>query len=283
MSAKRTLTEIRPVAVLAGLILLLTSCSTERRLAHEYHTQKSKASIMLILPDMIYKAGFKVPDSINPDSLNENERKSVLLNYTDLIKNIDDTLFTEGYGSGMAYGLRQLGYKVYRDQNIHEFLENGNKQIILNLAQLELEEFYTPIRDESRFSDEDIYRHEFYITSVNINTWHEVTGLNHNDSVMQVLFKSHTASDHYDAGFRYFAISGEVKYLFTIDSLTVFDLYEAARNTGYLNAFNFHNYLLNEYISKNMPQGSIPYRKFEFDRISGKLRLSRSEGFIRLE
>lgn len=272
-----------PVILLTGFISMLSSCSIERRLAGEYLSKKATTSVLLISPGIVFKEGFKVPDSLNLDSLSEDYRNALLLQYTELIQYISDSAFIDGYMNGLSFGLRQLGYKVFKDYNSHVFLASGDNRIIVNLAQLQLEEYYIPVKDHASFSDDESYRYEFYITGININSWFELSGINHADSLIRVVFNSETISDYSESDFRYFPLSGEVKYLYSVDSLKIPDVYEAGRNTGYLNAGNFHNYLINRHIRLNMPKGQTPENIIVYDRVSGMLRRGKSLGFTEIQ
>ncbi len=272
-----------PVILFTGLASMLSSCSIERRLAGDYLNKKETTAVLLIAPDLVFKEGFKVPDSLNLDSLPEENRNTLLLQYTELVQYIDDSIFIDGYVNGLSYGLRQLGYKVFKDYNSHTFLATGDNRMILNLAQLQLEEYYIPVKDQASFSDDESYRYEFFITGININSWFELSGLNHSDSAIRVVFNSEAISDYSESDFRYFPLSGEVKYLYAVDSLRITDVYEAGRNTGYINAGNFHNYLINRYIRMNMPGGQTPEKIMVYDRVSGVLRKSDSTGFTEIQ
>lgn len=274
---------VRLAVFAAGFMMLLSSCTIERKLASEYLKNRDSEAVLLIRPDFIYKEGYKVPDSINVESIPEAERSAKLLGYTELIQYLDDSIFIEGYMNGLVFGLRQAQYQVFSGQSAHSFLLSSSDRIILNLAQLEIEEYYIPVEEQASFSDEENYSYEFDITGVNINSWFEISGMNRNDTSIRVVYNNYQVSDHVASEYRYFAISGEVKFLYHVDSLQVYDLYEAGWNAGYYNADNFSNYLLNRYIRDNMPKGKTPGRIFTLERETGMLRKARQQGFIEMQ
>lgn len=262
-----------------AIAVSITSCSTERRLAGDFLKKKEPVAVLLLAPDFIYKSSFKVPDVGNFDSLSVEIQDSLLFFSSDLVQYIDDTVFIKDYLKNLSLGLRRFGYTVYQPAASRDFMRNGSKAIIINLAQLQLEEYYNPINDEVSFSDEEQYTNELFITALNVNSWFELSRLNDTDTVKRMLYSSTTYSDYFDGGFRYLPFTGDVKYLYTIDTLTVDQVYYNVANTGLLYAGYIFDYLMNEYIARNMPKGRSQNIYFTYDRDSGMIRKSKGEGF----
>lgn len=275
--------NIGTVIIAAVLAVAMTSCSTERRLAADYVKKKEPLAMLMLVPDYIYKSSFKVPDIEDFDSLPAVIQDSLLYFSSNLVQHIDDSVFLNNYLKGLSLGLRQLGYTVYKPDAARYFIGNGSQAVIVNLAQLQLEEYYESISDEASFGEDEQYNQEIFITALNVNSWIELSRLNHTDTMKRILYSSKTFTDYFDGGFQYFPLTGDVKYYYSIDSLTVDEVYFNASNMGYIYAGYLFDYLMNEYIYLNMPEGRIPEKAFTFDRNSGMLRKSKGQGFTRIQ
>jgi len=257
----------------------MTSCSIERKLGREYLKKKNPSAVLLLSPDFIYKSSFKVPDVDNFNALPTDVQDSLLFFSSDLVQYISDSVFFDTYLKGISLGLRQLGFTVYRQAAASDFINNGLNAVIVNLAQLQLEEFYDSISDDASYGDEENYNYELFINALNVNSWFELSRLNQNDTMKRILYSSTTYTDYFDGGFRYFPLTGDVKYYYTLDTLTVDQVYTNASYTGYKYAGYLFDYMMNTYISQHMPNGIVPEKNFTFDRNSVKLRKSKGLGF----
>jgi hypothetical protein len=262
--------------------MVLVSCSPERKLANQFMQNKEPSAVMLLAPDFVYKVSYKLPDSAvlanTPDYLTD----SLLLANTDVIRLVNDSIYVSAFVAGFNNALQRIGYKVYSPELSGEFLALGQKALIINIAQAELEEYFDSIGEKAQFGDEDLYSYEFFITSVNLNFWFEMSGMNHNDSVMRVLFSQQVISDRVDGGFRYFPFTGDVKYIYSIDSIDARDLYFAATKAGELNATYLNDYLLNRYIQNKLPANRPAQKAYTYDWVSGTLKKLKVWGFTEM-
>jgi len=267
---------------LAAVLLHLTSCNPERHLANNFIKKREPASILLLSPEFSYKYNYKLPDVDNFDNLSKQAQDSLLFFNSELLQYIDDSLLITNYIRGLSSGLKLLGFNVFTTGTTGSFVNRGSDGLIVNVAQLELEEFLDSISDNASFGDEEHYNYDLYITAVNINSWMELTRVNRQDSAL-VLYASNTLTDRFDGGFRYFPFTGEVKYDYTIDSLKVEDIYTSAISIGNLYAGLLFDYLMNDYIRRSMSPGMEPSKYYTWDRFSGTIRKSKGQRFTRLK
>lgn len=266
---------------LTAVFLHLTSCNPERRLANNFVKKREPASILLLSPEFSYKYNYKVPDIDNFDSLPKQAQDSLLFFNSELLQYIDDSLLITNYIKGLSSGLKSLGFNVFTTGTTESFVNRGSDGLIVNVAQLELEEYLDSISDNASFGDEEHYNYNLYITAVNINSWLELTRVNHQDSA-PVLYASNTLTDRFDGGFRYFPFTGEVKYDYTIDSLKVDDIYSSTISIGNLYAGLLFDHLMNDYIQRSLSPGMEPSKYYTWDRFSGTVRKSKGQRFTRL-
>lgn len=271
--------RLQLILLFASLLLQLASCSTERRLANNFIKKREPLAILLLAPDFSYKYSYKTPDIKNFDSLPLATQDSLLFYNSKLLQYINDSILISGYIKGLDSGLKAMGYSVYLPGSTEDFVNSSSESIIVNLAQLQLEEFYDSISDDASFGDEELYSYELFITALNVNSWIELSRVNYNDTATRTLYISNTLTDYFDGGFRYFPLSGDVKYTYSIDSLSLDDVYYSVTNLGNLYAGYLFDYLMNDYIRKNLPPERNSTQLFTFDRYSGMVRKQKGTGF----
>jgi len=263
-------------------MLLLISCSSERRLANSFVRNREPVAVLLLTPDFSYKYSYKVPVVEKFDSLETAVQDSLLYFNSGLVQYLDDSVVFSNYMSGLSAGLKSSGFSVYTSGMADDFVNSGTEALIFNLAQLQFEEFFDSISDEVSFGEEELYNYELFITALNINSWFELSGVNHYDTATRILYTSQTITDYFDGGFRYFPFSGEVKYSYTLDSLKTSDVYRVIRDIGLQYSGYLYDYLMNDYIQKNLPPGIKAEQTFTYDRQAGVVRKNKGQGFTRL-
>ncbi|KAF0195189.1 MAG: hypothetical protein FD166_3050 [Bacteroidetes bacterium] len=269
-------------AFVIPLILLSVSCSPERRLANSYVKKQEPVSVLLLMPDFSFKYAYKVPDVENFDSLGSAVQDSLLFFNSDLVQYLDDSIVISSYLEGLSSGLKNYGFNVFTSGMADGFVNSGTEALIFNLAQLQFEEFFDSISDEVSFGEEELYNYELFITALNINSWFELSGVNHYDTSTRILYTSQTITDYFDGGFRYFPFSGEVKYSYTLDSLKTSDVYRVVKDIGLQYSDYLYDYLMNDYVQKNLPPGTRAEQTYTYDRQAGVVRKNKGQGFIRL-
>lgn len=268
-----------PAVVLSFIVLL--SCSAERKLAVEYVKKREPASALLIAPDFSYKYNFKIPDIENFFELSGAQKDSTLFFNSDLLQYIDDSVLFASYLKGLSTGLANYGFRTYSGESARKFIESGSDGLIINLAQLELEEYLDSISDEASYSEEENYNYQFYLNAINFNSWFEIARVNHQDTTL-VLYTSNKITDKFEGGYQYFPFTGDVKYYYSIDSMTVDDVYKSAYSYSYYYAGLIFDYLMNEYVRTHLDAGKQPLGYYTYDRISGIVRKGYGQRMIRI-
>jgi hypothetical protein len=266
------------VALLSGIF---TACSPERRLARQFVSLKEPVTVLLVNPDIVYKKSYKVPDSLDLSRLSEREADSALFIQTRLLQYTNDSIFIDAFIQGMVSALHTAGVKIYAADSSLRFIQAETPAYIVNVAQLQLEEYYDSlVTAPDIFNDDQVY--VIYYTAVNMNSWYELSRLNSESSDRQILFNSKTVQDYVDGGMRYVPISGDYKFISSIDSLSLSDVYELAGHVGFMNGNQLFDYIMNAWIRQHLPQQSGVVKMFSFNPISGELKRSNTSGFIPL-
>ncbi len=262
---------------------LLFSCSIERKIAKQYIELNKPGSMLILIPDYVYKNSLKQFEIENADSLNEWTLDSTLFANSLYIQNISDSIILEKYIDNLIIGLKQYGFKIFTESQTDTFMLISPPSFIVNIAQIELEEYIMPVRDEEFFNDGNLYYMEFDLNAVNINSWFEITELNIQDQERKILFASDYTFDDIEGSFRQMPFTWEVKYKYTIDTLTVDDIYDFAEFLGKEYAAYIYDYIMNEYIKKHLPENVLPDYYFHYNRQRQSLLPVLEDKFIEMK
>lgn len=272
--------ELGKLFILFTLLTVIASCSPERRLASRYLNNKKSEAILLVAPDFIYKNSYKVPFLENFDSYSQYEKDSISYFTSDVVQYINDSVYISLFMNSLSNGLRYFGYKTYNDESADKFLEQkNNTSLIINYAQIQVEEYFDSINKYTSYDYLLTQSEPIFITAINMNNWLELAGLNNVDSSPIVLFNTRIITDDFKGNFIYYPLTGSYSYRYTIDSLSIDKLYNAAHSLGSLHSQWIFDYLMNEYVRKNLPQNRVPQKKFTFDLKNGVLKKMKRENF----
>lgn len=280
MPVKRNL----PALLLIALLFQLSSCSQERRLATAYLKERKPESVLLLSPDFSYKYSYKVPDIPGFDSLPAPVQDSLLFYNSRLLQYVNDSVLLSDYMDALSNGLKHSGFLVFSHESAEKFINStGSGALILNLAQLELEEYYDSVSGDNANGPEENYLKNIFITAVNYNSWFEVSKINGQDTARRMLYVTNTYTDNFQSGYRYFPLTGEAKFGYSVDSLTVKDVYTGAAYFADLYAGYIFDFLMNEYIRTHMPPGMLVRNLYTYDRFSGMIRKNKGGPHFRIQ
>jgi hypothetical protein len=259
------------------VILLLVSgflfaCSTEKKLAKEFVYNPVKRSALVIPPDYLFKYNRKewLLDSIDGDFTDE-QKDSLLWEMSQLVKNIDDSIYILKFIRGYDYQLAEYGFDVFPPSFLSVFLDRGTESYVITIPQIELEETVFPYKDETIFNGYT-YFHQHYLNALSVSTWFEIkkindTVLNYND----VLFAGDVMTDDLRSNFEYDGVNDEIRYFYQIDTLKVNDVYNLAVILGKRYARYTYDYILNDYILRNIQQGDTLKHYWHYDLERNKI------------
>ena len=250
MSGKIHIPAVLVISLLFALILL--SCSIERKIAREYIGNDTTRSVLVIPTDYIFKTSLKSYEIDSAGILDEWVLDSLLWENSLFLKYISDSLFLDYYFENYYAEMEALGFTVYRADSLMSFLTGKTNAYIVNLAQLELEEYVMPIEEYEQFG-EHLYSTVIDLNAINANSWFEISRVNDEED-KALFFSSHYLTDEMDGSFKYYYFTGDVSFRYDIDTLLVEEIYRLGALIGHLYAGYTFDYLLNKYIDKRMDE-----------------------------
>ncbi len=254
---------ILPV-VLAGL-LSLPSCLPERKIADNFIESQHVLNLMVVPPELVFKYNHKGEIIEGFDSLKNDQQDSALWNSSLYVQHLNDSILLETYMNQFMGELRALGFNVYLPDAVDSFMTDKPQAYILDIPQVQVDEYFYPLVDEGDFNDSTYYK-KFNINAVDFSCWFELRKAGVENAKRMVLYTTNTAYDTFEGRFFNDPFSGNVRYKYTIDSLRTKDVYEMATYLGKKHAGYLYDYFMNQYIAKHLPEGMKMMDYYHYDR-----------------
>lgn len=274
--------KISNYIILVILIAFFGSCSPQKKLAREFVNKSKSYSVMLIQPEFVYKKNLNtnIVDSLGITDVKL--RDSLLWEQSDFIQKIDDSLLIANYSLGFINELKNYNINVYDENESAKFLSLDSNAWMVNIAQLQIEEEKYEYRDETEYYS-FIYYHDHLLNAVNINSWFEVSMVNSNEQKPNVYYATNTITDELESSYNFDIFNDKVSYIFNIDTLNLSKIYEYSYLLGRIYATYTFDFIMNDYVRKNL---GYPIKKEELLRyipISKSLIPAGENRFISLD
>ena len=252
------------IFIVSGL-LGLQSCLPERKIATTFIESQQQFNLLVNPPDLVFKYNHKGEIIDGFDTLRPVQQDSALWVNSQFMQYINDSIMLESYMNQFIGELRELGFNVYLAESIDSFMTGKPQSYILDIPQIQLDEYYYPLIDEEDFLDTTYYK-QFNLNAVDFSSWFELSKANVPNAKKMVLYSSHTTYDSFDGRFFNDPFSGQVRYKYTIDSLQTTDVYEMAPYLGKKHAGYLYDYFMNQYIAKHLPEGMKMMDYYHYNR-----------------
>jgi len=241
--------------LIPGLLFLLSipSCTIEGKLGKEFLAQTPQICIEVYTPDNLYKFSHKGEKITGFDSLSGPQQDSALYASSRFIRFVDDSAFLDKYVNAFIDGLREIGFRVFVDSKADTALRTYPQAYVVNMSQVQLDEYFDPYQDSESFGD-TVYYKSFELNAVDASSWFELNKYNAVKPVKTVLYSTFTASDGFTGNFFMNNFTMNLQYRYKIDSLKMSDIYELASFSGRRDANYLFDYFMNQYISYHMPE-----------------------------
>ncbi|MFH1160864.1 MAG: hypothetical protein V1733_07940 [bacterium] len=246
--------KIFSVVSFLTLVILLGSCTPEYKLAQEFHKSPPDFNLLVMAPDFLYKYNHKGERIDGFADMNEAQQDSALFWSSDFVQYLSDSTFLEIYMNNFLDELRRLHFTVYLDSAVDSFLMQQPQSYVVNIAQLQVDEYTYPYEDEEYFSD-TLFIKRFELNAVDVSVWLELSKLNSSKGSRTALYTSHMANDDVAGNFGIDPFSLNVQYHYRIDSLALSGIYDMAGYLGKIHASYLYDFFLNQYIAYHLPQG----------------------------
>jgi len=260
--------QLLNIALIFGLVMMgLTSCLPERKVARTFATASGEINLLVIPPDYVFKYNHKGEAIENFASLNQQQQDSALWATSRFMQFVSDSLILDNYMNKFIDELRALGFKVYLDDAVDSFMTGKPQSYVIDISQMQLDEYFYPMQDEESFND-SVYYKNFNLNAVDMSCWFDLSKANTDNARKTVLFNTATSYDSFEGRFYNDPFTGAVRYKYRIDSLELKDVYAMATYLGRKHAGYLYDFFMNQYIAKHMPDGLEMQDYYHFDRQS---------------
>jgi hypothetical protein len=245
--------------------MLLQSCLPEQKLARTFTQSRQMISLRVTPPELVYKFSHKGELIEDFDSLSATEKDSALYTNSKYIRYLSDSIVLENFMNNFIDELRQLGFNVYLDLPDDTFPASGPQSYLVNVSQLQFDEYIYPFEDQAEFFD-SVYTKKINLEAMDISAWFDLRKSGSENAKSLVLYATNTVTSAFDGRFYADPFSGRIRYKYTMDELKMNELYEISSRLGKKYAGYLYDFFLNQYLVKNMPPGEELFDYYHFDR-----------------
>ena len=155
---------------------------------------------MVTSPAMVHKFNHK-GEMINEFSaLDSLGRDSALWFSSEYIQYLSDSILLENYMNSFIDELRLLGMNVFLETTADSFITAHPQSYLVNIAQMQLDEYIYPLRDEVKYYD-SVYVKQININAVDFSCWIDLSKAGIPKPRTTILYASGTAYDAFDGRF----------------------------------------------------------------------------------
>ena len=246
------------------MVLALSSCQTELKLAKKFVVERSNAQVAVYFPE---QAEVKV------------EYNTQYGKQTEVLNGFSQDLFLDVMYNAYAEMLRTYGMEVYVPEDI-ENVQVDSLHWLVMLSRMEISGRITEYEDYL-FSDTEEYSYKHLLNTVNVASWFEI-----NDSVWKpVLFCEHNLMDGFDSKTDYSFWENKLSYNYTIDTLQLKDVYNYAVYLGRLYAGYTYDFMMNSYVGAELKKRNYLYQiMLRYDPYKKQLRYAEEgDSFVEVD
>ena len=218
--------RVKKLLLFVLLLLFFSSCQTEKKLAEQFVVEQTQTRVAVYFPE---QAEVKVEYNTQYGN-------------TEVLQGFSQNLFLDVMYEAYADMLRVYGLDVYIPDDIDNVQVDSTHWLVM-LSRMEISGRITEYEDYL-FSDTDEFSYKHPLNTVNVASWFEI-----NDGEWRpVQFCEHNLMDCFDSKAGYSLWNGQVDYEYTIDTLTLTDVYNYAVYLGKLYAGYTYDYMMNSYV-----------------------------------
>lgn len=274
---------ISGILLAVSLTLLLSACSIERQIGRKYIARADSTSFLVLFPAEVFVVNKKNENSDGSFLFSEAQKDTSLFRNSELLPFLNDESIIKPFKESFVQELSNYGFRVYDTTQMDQFMAIQYHSCVLNVAQIELQEYFTSYEDAVTVDDQ-VYTKVIYLNGINIGSWFEISPINEVEKAkIPVLFATHDLTDRWNGYFVQRFLTGEIEYRLEIDSLQPDDVRNFAAYLGRLYAAYTFDYMLNREIKSKTPVQDQTDAFYRYDPYQKRLFVTETDKFIELE
>lgn len=265
------------ISFIVCLIVFVSACSPERKLAGRYKEQHVGNGVMIIPLYELYKDNLSISFDTSRHYSNQ-QIDSIAWVQSCFIQHVSDSVFLTRFTNSFIDELVATGYDVYVDAGYDSFLALSDPKWVVQLEQLQLTENHK-IENRQYYSvaDGNMHYKPTRVNQVSQATWLEVSRTNATNK--QVLFLEGYIQDDFHLGVEIDLMKENYGFLGVRDSIDMRDVYAMADESGQKHAELLVDYFMNDYIRENLPSGIINREFYHYNRRTNSIKKGLKERF----
>jgi hypothetical protein len=240
-------------------------------------------AVLVLTPDFLLMENLKTAEVDKMKDLDPQARDSILYATSDYLNKISDSAFLVIHVNAMVEELRRQGYTVFWENALDTFLAWEGEAYILDMAQILLEEYSVSQVEQEIFDDTLTYYKRFVLNALSISSWFDLSQVNAEEPLRDLLYASHYLQDHLRGNFSRHPLKGTVTYKYVHKPIELSDIYRLAGILGKKYAGWVTDHLMHTYVEREMPENIRPEAWYHFDPVEKRIRRSWGERFLQLE
>lgn len=268
--------------MLIMVLCTLISCAPEMRIARRYIRSGHETPVLFFHTDSLMKISSKLPVADTVFDTSGRYLDSLAFSQTKYVQHINNKEFLRQYVAGFTAELDKFGFRVYNDTAAYKFFSDTTKGYIINLAQVELEEFSKQFTSGFMI-DENGEPYQFDIDAVALNSWFEIRCSNCDSGLMQVMFAAHSRAGTVKTRMKQNEFTGDLYLGYDVADMNMIDVYGLADMSALQNASYLFDLVMNEYILHQMGDPAAKPAYLHYDVKKKKIKRAGEKKFIRMK
>lgn len=246
------------------LILILSGCQTELKLAKQYLAERPYIEAAVYFPEA---ADVKV------------EYNTQYNKKTEVLNDFSQDLFLDVMYNAYSEAMGDYGVEVYVPEDVDNVQLDSTHWLVM-LSRMEISGRITEYEDYL-FSGSDEFSYKHPLNTVNVASWFEIS----DGDWKPVLFCEHNLMDGFDSKADFSIWTNTIDYNYTIDTLELNDVYNYAVYLGKLYAGYTYDYMMNNYVEAELKKRNYYYQLLlRYDPYKKQLRYAEEDdGFVEIE
>lgn len=252
-------------------------------MARQFVNNRSKIAVMVLFPQQVFLVNERNPKAPKSFTFSDATTDTSLLTQSLILKYLNDREIIQKFKDAYLGELRTFGLTVYEESAIYNFLSIQSNSFVMNVAQMEVQEFDTKKEDAITAHDK-LYTKDIWLNGANVGAWFELNQVNASNQVKpNVLFATNDLIEEYNGYFVQKIFTGEIDYRLTIDSINKEKFLSFVQYLGRLYAGYTFDYLMNGFIRGNTAPEKQTDRYFRFDPYKRIYFVTENDKFTVLE
>ena len=128
-------------------------------------------------PDYIYKYNHKGESIEGFEDIPKAKQDSALWVNSRYLQFLSDSILLENYMNNFISELRNAGFNVYLEDAIDSFMTGKPQSYVVDIAQVQLDEYFYPLEDEEDYMDTTYYK-TVNLNAVDFGCWFDMSKAN---------------------------------------------------------------------------------------------------------